>query len=413
MRRLFLALFATTILLLAALTIVVLASLDSSAALRRSETISPGAVAEARRLLKLTDPRQLRPGQSQRVKLPARLIDEGINHLAARFAGGQAAYTATGRQAELRITLPVPLIPAPRYLNLSAKLNDDGRRLYIKRFTVGRIELPPPAVLPIIGVLARISGHGDEWHLIRSSINRISIAGNGTRMDVAYVWQPELLNRFRALALPADTVQQLESAQRDLAGLLGFRARGHALPLPEALRPMLKADESPSSARRRAALLVLASYLAGRDLAAVIPEASAWPRPPRRALTLHRRVDTAQHFIISAALSAWAGEPIADAIGLYKELEDARSGSGFSFADLAADRAGTRFGRLLIDEPARIDAALAAPMRDGDLVPILRGLPEYIPQAEFRRRFGSTESAAYRQLVSEVERRISALPLYR
>jgi len=37
------------------------------------------------------------------------------------------------------------------------------------------------------------------------------------------------------------------------------------------------------------------------------------------------------------------GTPLADAVGLWKELADARrGGSGFSFNDIAADRAGTR-----------------------------------------------------------------------
>ena len=78
----------------------------------------------------------------------------------------------------------------------------------------------------------------------------------------------------------------------------------------------------------------------------------------RVELTLNGRHDSAQHFVISAALAAWAGEPVAEAIGLYKELDDARRGSGFSFADLAADRAGTRFGELVAKASARLDEAL-------------------------------------------------------
>lgn len=413
MRRLFLALAAAAILLLAGLTLVVVASLDSSALVHRSDTISPAAVAEARRLFALNDPRQLRPGQSWRVMVPSRLIDEGVNHLAVRFGGGQAAFTAAATQAEIRITLPLPLIPVERYLNLRVSVIDDGRQLRIHSVRVGSLSLPPQAVFPVVGALAGIGGYTEEWRLVRSSVRRIALAASGSRVDISYVWQPELLSRFRALALPTETTQQLAAAQRDLAAQLGFRARGQALPLPAVLKPMLQADDDTSLARRRAALLVLASYLAGRDLAAVIPEAAAWPRPPRRALTLHRREDTAQHFIISAALSAWAGEPIADAIGLYKELADARSGSGFSFADLAADRAGTRFGKLLTDDPARIDALFGAPVRDGDLVPTLNGLPEYIAEAEFRQRFGDTRSVAYRELIADVERRINTLPLYR
>ena len=100
------------------------------------------------------------------------------------------------------------------------------------------------------------------------------------------------------------------------------------------------------AAENRAALVVLAFYVNGKGLDAIHPPAASWPRPAARRVTLASRGDTAQHFTISAALAATAGSPLSDAVGLYKELEDSRGGSGFSFNDLAADRAGTRFGEL-------------------------------------------------------------------
>jgi hypothetical protein len=76
--------------------------------------------------------------------------------------------------------------------------------------------------------------------------------------------------------------------------------------------------------------------------------------------------------------------PLADAVGPWKELADARSGgSGFSFNDFAADRAGTRFGVLAVRDPARLQARLAAGLTDADLMPQVSDLPEYLPQSEF------------------------------
>jgi uncharacterized protein YfiM (DUF2279 family) len=130
-------------------------------------------------------------------------------------------------------------------------------------------------------------------------------------------------------------------------------------------------------------------------------------------LILLGRHDSAQHFAVSAALAAWAGEPAANAIGLYKEVEDARGGSGFSFADLAADRAGTRFGELVAEGSPRLDVALRGSLGDSDLAPSLDGLPEALSEAEFQRRYGGRDNPAYRQLLAEIERRLAALPLYR
>jgi uncharacterized protein YfiM (DUF2279 family) len=160
-------------------------------------------------------------------------------------------------------------------------------------------------------------------------------------------------------------------------------------------------------------LLVLASHLAGKDLAAVVPAARNWPRVRWVNITLAGRHDLAQHFVISAALAAWAGEPVADAIGLYKELEDARHGSGFSFIDLAADRAGTRFGEILIRSPEQLIAAMGGTFHDEQLLPAVSDLPETLHQPEFKRRFDSLESPQFKAMAAEIERRLDTLPLYR
>ncbi len=102
-------------------------------------------------------------------------------------------------------------------------------------------------------------------------------------------------------------------------------------------------------------------------------------------ITLAGRHDLAQHFVISATLAAWSGEPVADAIGLYKELDDARRGLRISFVDLAADRAGTRFGEILARNPGRLAEQLASGLSEHDLLPSLGNLPEYLDAERFRR----------------------------
>lgn len=379
----------------------------------RSATISPDSVAAAKRLLRLNDPRRLQAGQARRLAVPVHLLDEGLNHLATRFLNGRAALWVERGHARIDASVPLPILPARRYVNLQASFADDGRQFQLSSIRIGSMPLPPQFARPLIGIVAGLSGHGEEWQALVQTIAIVRASNDARHLVFDIVWQPELLQSVRKMAVPEAEISALEAAQRDLSALLGFRSHDSAIPLTEVIEPMLRLDGDDVLQRRRAALLVMASYLAGKNLTSVIPQAANWPRPLPRLLTIHGREDSAQHFMISAALSAWAGEPIADAIGLYKELEDARSGSGFSFADLAADRAGTRFGRMLIERPERIDAVLAAPLNENDLVPALDDLPEFIPEAEFRRRFGSVDSRAYRKLIDEVERRIDATALYR
>jgi hypothetical protein len=161
---------------------------------------------------------------------------------------------------------------------------------------------------------------------------------------------------------------------------------------------------------------VLAAYASGKSLAAVVPAAADWPRPAARKLTLDGRVDFAQHFAISAALAAGAGGPFADAVGVYKEVDDSRRGSGFSFADIAADRAGTRFGEAATRSPAsaaKLQAAARAGLREQDIMVAARDLPESMSEAEFKRRFGGVDAPGYKRVLTEIDARIAALPVYR
>ena len=57
--------------------------------------------------------------------------------------------------------------------------------------------------------------------------------------------------------------------------------------------------------------------------------------------------------------------------------------------------------------------ALAAGISDGDIIPMTEDLPEPMNEAEFKRRFGDVNGAAYRQMMSDIEHRLAGLALYR
>src|SRR5690606_20008342 len=75
--------------------------------------------------------------------------------------------------------------------------------------------------------------------------------------------------------------------------------------------------------------------------------------------TMQGRPDLAKHFFVSANILALVGPGTANSVGLAKELVDADGDSGFSFADMSANRAGVHFGqrvlggKLLLPELAR------------------------------------------------------------
>ena len=117
--------------------------------------------------------------------------------------------------------------------------------------------------------------------------------------------------------------------------------------------------------------------------------------------------------MISAVIAIEGGGPLADAIGVDKELADARSGSGFSFNDIAADRAGTRFGLLATQSPLRLQAAMLAGLQERDFMPNVADLPEFMREADFAKRYGGIGAPDYLAMMKEIEGRLDELAVFR
>lgn len=126
--------------------------------------------------------------------------------------------------------------------------------------------------------------------------------------------------------------------------------------------------------------------------------------------TMHARHDLAQHFAVSMALTAVLGEKKAEAAGILKELLDAgEGGSGFSFADLAADLAGISLAKRMIDGPARL-AKVAEGFDVADYALAPKGLAEGMSLAEFEKRYGGVRDGRFTKMRDEIARRIAQLP---
>lgn len=388
-------------------------ALDGTASVQRTDTVSPWVVARARWLLQYHDPRRLARDQVRSVGVPAGDLDELINYGISRRSAGRSRLTLGKDAAKLQVSLPLPdgalTRSLGRYLNLSLEFTAPQGRLQVATARIGRLPVPGALLSSLYRPALKLAGYGDELDLIERSVQRVTLAPRFATLT--YAWQPELLDKARDVASDAATRAALKAAQTRLASLLAFHPELRHAPLPAVLQPLLQA--APQREAVRASLLVLAARLANKKFDAIIPESAAWPQIVPARLTLHGRVDWAQHFVVSAAIAAWAGEPLADAIGLYKELADSQGGSGFSFGDLTADRAGTRFGELASDETDWLDKVMRSAPTDAELMPHAADLPEGLSAAAFRKRFGGIDSPAYRQMVDQIEARIAALPAYR
>jgi hypothetical protein len=238
------------------------------------------------------------------------------------------------------------------------------------------------------------------------------------QLALTYTWPGSLRQAFGQSLLPADEQARLQAYANQLAAVAqalpaGYKSVSVAQVLPPlfALARQRSTDAASAARENRSALVALALVAYGPGLSAMVPASVPVARGRPLVFSLAGRKDTPQHYLISAALAAEGGGPLSDAIGLYKEVADSRGGSGFSFHDLAADRAGTRLGGLALRQPQLLQSRLAAGLNEAQLLPPMDDLPESMAEAEFQRRFGGVGAPAYQAKLADIEARLDRLPL--
>lgn len=372
-----------------------------------------------RQVLRAHDPRRKRAGTQYEIDATAADLQLLAGH-GARLLGAAAEVELGPGRLTLRASAPVAPAwlahLAGGWLNAELQLGNGDALPTVLGLKLGRLPLPGMLAGPLLRWgLARAADPADGLPPLTDMLQGVQLRGDGAR--IVYEWRADTPRRVFGQWLAPAQLARLRAYHERLATLT--REATGPLQLPALLAPMFalaqqrSAAGSEPAAENRAALLTLALYASGRPLGSVLPAAQQWPRARWRPLLMRDRTDFPQHLLVSAALAAEAGGTLADALGLAKEVSDARYGSGFSFNDLAANRAGARLGMLAVQQPVRVQAALALTDDDRALLPDVSDLPEFMSEADFERRFGGVGQPRYEQLVADIEARVRALPLLR
>lgn len=407
-------------LLLVAIFVAVAAAFEQQARVMAPRDVGLEDVARVFSLLRTHDPRRARPGLVSTALVGERDLEVMVSQGARRWLPLNSRAMFEREVATLQFSLelpPHPLLVFGRWLNMEVRLAQTAGLPAIETVRVGRLPVPNwVAERLAAGSLSRVAFKA-EVDLALEVVRRVRFAPQ--QMLVTYAWQGDSLGRLLNGLVPPEELVRLRAYSDRLVEVAVRHKSGWQLPLVEMLQPAFELARKrtlaggDAAAENRAALTVLTLHANGRGLAQVLPAARSWQRPRPLQLLLGGREDFPLHFLVSAALAAEGTTPLSQVVGVYKEVSDARAGSGFSFNDMAANRAGTRFGEKLLQSPAEMQALLASGVRDTDLLPRVDDLPEFMNQAEFIRRFGGVGAPAYNALLADIDRRIAALPLLR
>lgn len=392
-------------------------AVDSVPTVPGTGTLSPDTANRALKQIARQDPRRRPAGTPAQLVLRDDELDALVRQAVRHLHGTRAGTRLSDDVLELSISQPLPL---GGWINVGMQITRGGDdRPTLQRLTVGRLPLPAP--------LAR-------WLLLEAAVRAAplldididprrltgvvrSFRATPQELTVGYVWQPGLWQEGARALLPSGEEERLATYHGVLLQIIDGMRQRQDKDLMHALQPLFAAviersHNHDAVAEQRSALLTLALFVDGRSAADLLPDARSWPRAPALALTVRGRDDLAQHLLSSAVLALFAGTRWSDALGLSKEISDSRGGSGFSFIDLLADRTGTRLGEQIAAGRGDVARRLAAGLPAEALLPDFDGLGEFMPEAEFRRRFGGVGAPAYQAVIRDIEARIGALPLY-
>jgi hypothetical protein len=386
------------------------------------------------RLIRRKSPRSLEEGQTQTLQLTQYDINVLLAWgLSLGSPERKAAVRLAGGAASLLASASIPLGgQESQYLNLTlaggAGIAKGSLRLQVDRCRLGSLELPRWALHCLGPILTSVLDHDRRCKPFLEAIQGITIEPNAVavtygRLRLPPGFREDLFGPTAASPeMLASTRAQLRNLL-DVASLSGSSSPsfGTCFETAFALARARSLERNPVS-ENQAAIFALAILLGHprveEFLGPVLDDNGS--SPVRRALyrvTLRGRSDWTKHFCVSAAIALLSDAVVSDAAGLLKEELDAgRGGSGFSFCDLVADRAGTTFALA-----ATRDVAAARAMQDricrgfrvDDFFPPAADLPEGIPDAELQSRYGGVGGEPYRRLMAEIERRVAACAAYR
>lgn len=380
-------------------------------------------VGRIKSLLEQQDPRSLRDGETRRVQISARDLNlmsnsvlpyQDLQALDIKLVTGIAA---------INYSAELPDNPLGKYLNISALVGQEAGQPTLEQLNFGNARVPGWLLKPVVaGTNILLRNGSAEYRDLMDALKQVQFEPDS--LQVVYQWRADLAERIqskgRDLLLAPEEQQRIIIYYTEIMRQFPLLA-GSRISLDRLLQPMFELARERSSegndavAENRALLLALGVAINGSSIKHLTGEAAAATveTHSRPYLLLRGRNDLVMHFIISAAITAAGGSGLADSIGVFKEVDDSRGGSGFSFPDLLADRAGVSFAEAALgDKAGALQEYMSTRVNEAGYMPGFTQLPEGLMELEFKSRYEDLDSATYALVEEEIERRIGGSAIH-
>lgn len=404
-------------------------AIDSKPLVLEGETLTAGDVERIKQQWETHNPQQMLPGQTKNLIVTERDLNLFFTYASSRGLGNRLKARAELYQGSAYFwsTLTLPFRLFGPYLNVSGMVTQRSGNLKFTEIRVGSLPVPAWISNMLVRSAYRRVQRTDEYAQYADIVQAVkTFQFQQGRLLVVYQWRPDMAMQIQSqgqsLLFSADDQARLRVYNTRL-GEITQALSGSTMSLVKLFRPLFSMAKQRSDsgedpiADNRAIVLLLALYVNKQPIREFVDsdDASLYPQARQVSVTVLGREDLVQHFLTSAAIATSADSGVAEALGVFKELDDSQGGSGFSFADLAADRAGVQFAELIARisfDAQQAQRRLSEVESEIEFMPRVDNLPEGIMNLEFKQQYGNLESDAYRMINAEIDLRIAECWLY-
>ena len=327
------------------------------------------------------------------------------------------------QRSQLLLSLNTGL-PFRPYLNLQIDFDTEGKNIHLLGGRFGGMSLPQQSVELLLNMTLPYAQQHPQFHTgsqLWQIIETINIEEDLLTID--FIIKPEVQAQLQQqqleLMLGKDALKRLPFYQTQIekhfADRLGQRIKLHEV-MQKLFTIAQAQQQNGANAITDNKAIILALFLHTLDPAdAKVLQLDQHIKLPSRPIefTIERRKDLAQHYLGTAAITLYANSTIADAIGLYKELQDQNGRSGFSASDLIADRAGSLLATQLTQAGSAewLQQRLAATQSEQEFFPNTKLIDRQIeqllenPQGE--------QGQILQQIKQQIDAYVQAVEIYR
>lgn len=425
LKGIFIICFVLSILII----ILVNFALSSKSAILVSNTITAKEAAKAKQLVnELTHQASL---NSKNINLSLTTEDLALisNFVSETMPKLAVQMNLSAQQIYAAATYEVEVFSLKKYINLSCIVSQKNNYIGVDECNIGKINIPSSFVEFLVLSLSKQVIPPDQLTHYEKLYQDIAIQNNRLNVNFSDLTEvkisvEKLSKQFFDVTTPFIANSGVDNTQVEFYVNLIQKSelQSHSL-APYLIELFQNVDKYSNKdnliAENKAALWALVIVFGNKKFAHYLGQ-NYQLKKGFLDKKIHNRRDLALHFLYSIFLELTGKQYMATKIGEYKELLDSnKGGSGFSFADLAADLTGIKFSKALTSDAVKSRKILQqfAQINNSEslepmVFPSIAGLPEGMSDAKFTKIYNNVNSDKYKQITQKINQRINQLYIY-